>query len=64
MRFMSSHVAGALLVSQAVAHPVGLGKRQDDIDTTVLQFALTVGRPPLPVPGGSQSNSDLLADTC
>lgn len=52
MRFTSALVAGALLTSQAVAHPVGLGKRQDDIDTTVLQFALTVRRPSLPVPGG------------
>ncbi|KAF7511008.1 hypothetical protein GJ744_005554 [Endocarpon pusillum] len=44
MKFPSSVVAGALLVGSALAHPVGLGKRQesDNIDSTVLQFALTL----------------------
>lgn len=42
MKLTSSLAAGALLVSQAVAHPVALGKRQDDIDTTILEFALTL----------------------
>lgn len=48
MKLTSSLAAGALLVSQAVAHPVALGKRQDDIDTTILEFALTVCLPLCP----------------
>lgn len=42
MKFTSSFGAAALLASQVLAHPVNLEKREHDIDTTVLQFALTV----------------------
>lgn len=44
MKFSSSVAAGALLVGSALAHPMGLGKRQEpaNLDPTVLNFALTV----------------------
>ena len=42
MRSVLSFAAGALLIGQSLTHPVALEKRQGDIDTTVLQFALTV----------------------
>jgi hypothetical protein len=42
MRSVLSFAAGALLIGSSLAHPVALEKRQGDIDTTVLQFALTV----------------------
>jgi hypothetical protein len=42
MKSVISLAIGALLAGQALAHPVGLTKRGADIDTTVLQFALTV----------------------
>jgi len=43
MKFSTSVTAGALLVGQAIAHPVAVEKRQSpDIDAVIFQFALTV----------------------